>query len=60
MPDVITCLLTLLENPDAEKAYVDLKKYYDSVGMEPESLAIEHLIKEKFHVVSNSSTSQKQ
>lgn len=49
--DVIKYYLRLLENPDAQKSYIDLKNYYDSEEMTPESVGISHLLKERFNVV---------
>lgn len=58
--DVIKHYLRLLENPDAEKGYIDLKKYYESLEMIPESIGLAHLLKERFNVVIDLPTDKKQ
>ena len=42
-------LALIVESPDAEKGYEDLKKYYYSNNMKSEFEAVDFLLKEKFH-----------
>jgi hypothetical protein len=40
--------IKLFENPEAEENYNQIKKIYESNGMEKELKAIENIIKKKF------------
>ena len=55
----ISALVSILENPLAEKGYEDLKKYYESNDLKNESAALDYLIKNKFND-NYSNTSEKQ
>lgn len=46
--ECIKSLRLVLEAPDAEKGYEDLKKYFNYNKMHEESDAIDFLIKERF------------
>lgn len=57
------CVLSIseiLENPDVERGYEDLKKYYDSNNLKYEKDCIDYLIYQKFKNANRSNTSQKQ
>lgn len=54
----IIALSEILENPFCEKAYENLKKYYDSNNMKYESECIEFLI-EKIKNVTDTNISKK-
>jgi hypothetical protein len=58
--DVIKQYLKVLENPDAEKNYIELKKYYESLDMIPECVGLIHLLKERFNVDIDLSSDKKQ
>jgi len=51
--------INILENPQTKKGYVQLKKYYSSLGMVEQEAALEYLIDKKFRNV-DSSNSDKQ
>jgi len=53
MKKALDCLLSILENPYAEKGYVDLKICYEKAGMNNEAAALEHLIQKKFDAADN-------
>lgn len=56
--DVISHILLIIENPLAEKAYKDLKKYYESIGMLDEAAAFGDLIAKRFNENNNPSSNQ--
>ena len=58
--EIIQHYRRLLESPDAEKCYIDLKKHYDSMEMSPESIGLSHLLKERFNVVVDLPADKKQ
>jgi hypothetical protein len=45
----IDVLFSLIENPELEKGYRELKNYYELAGMKPEADALAHLISRRFH-----------
>ena len=48
--EITELFLLVIENPRNQKAYKDLKKYYESKSMVNVSNAFDHLLKEKFDV----------
>jgi len=58
--NTIAALVAILENPDSQKAYKDLKKCYEDAKMEQEVNAIDHLIETKFNNVTNNLNSDSQ
>lgn len=46
--DVHKIMYELIDSPDAVKFYRELKKYYDINQLTNESLAITHLLEQKF------------
>lgn len=48
--DCIKALALIMESPNTEKGYEDLKKYFYSNNLKKESDAVDFLIKEKFNV----------
>jgi hypothetical protein len=57
---LIAALLSILENPRAEKGYKELKFQYESQGLTGEAEAIQALIDHKFSHVDDSTDSQRQ
>ena len=53
-------LITILEHPDAEKGYQDLRKYLQMVGRKEDAEAVNHLIKVKFRDVANDTSPDKE
>ena len=48
MEELTQALLFILEHPNSEKGYRDLKKGYKSSGFDKEADAINHLLTTKF------------
>lgn len=45
----ITALALIMESPEAEKGYEDLREYFRSNELVNEAEAVDFLLKEKFH-----------
>ena len=58
--EIIDLFLLVIENPRNQKAYKDLKKYYESKNMTNVSEAFGNLLKEKFDVSDDISAGKKQ
>ena len=56
---IINLILSIIENPLGEKAYKDLKKHYESIGMLDEAAALGDLIAKRFNENNNPSVNQK-
>lgn len=51
--DCIKALISIVDRPNMEKGYQDLKKYYLSNSMKDEGYAIDFLLKQKFNANSS-------
>lgn len=58
--DAINSLVLILENPQAEKGYRELRKYYASCGRQHEADAIQYLIDKRFGNADSSASNQEQ
>lgn len=52
--------IKILENPRTKKGYVQLKKYYSSLGMVQQESALEYLIEKRFNSVDSPNTNKQQ
>ena len=52
-------ILLIIEKPNVEKGYRDLKKYYESIGKTNEASAIQYLIDTRFKNANNISIDKK-
>ena len=52
--------ITILENPQSKKGYVELKKYYSSLRMTEQKSALEYLIEKRFGDVDGSNSDKQQ
>lgn len=58
--EITDLFLLIIENPRNQKVYKDLKKYYEAKNMANVSAAFDNLLKAKFDVSYNTSSSKKQ
>lgn len=52
-------LISILENPNIKKHYVDFKNYFIKCGKVKEANALEYLIQRKFNVVNDTNDNKK-
>lgn len=56
MEKIIEHLLNVLEHDSAEKAYINLKKYYEECDKTEEAEIIEHIISRRFYEDNNNNS----
>lgn len=60
MNKIIESLIQLLDNPDNQKVYLDIRDYYKSLKLNTEANGIDKLISRKFSNANSSLPDEKQ